>query len=237
MVLIQTATGAFCVDSTEVTVKHYDTWLSSSPKLPQLDDPECGWKASGTYLPRTSEGTCGPEHFDPKNKPDHPVVCVDWCDARQYCKGVGKRLCGAVEGGGPIGFDQPKTWDVDELTYACSGGGKRIYPHGNSPDEKACVGDLYDGVDDGEMDNALPVKSAIGCEGGLPGLHDMVGNVWEWQNSCNTLGIAQEQMCGAHGGSFWDDQSSLVCTSMYKGFTRKLDGKNIGFRCCADALP
>ena len=33
----------------------------------------------------------------------HPIVWVDWCDAYAYCKGVGKRLCGAI-GGGPVDF-------------------------------------------------------------------------------------------------------------------------------------
>jgi len=238
MVLIKTAAGAYCVDSTEVTAQQYKDWLDSGPSLPKMNDELCGWKFGDSYDPRKGGHECAPEHYDPANKPDHPVVCIDWCDAREYCSSVGKRLCGARDGGGPIDFDTPKTANVDELTYACSEGWNRTYPYGNSFDEKACVGDLYDGMNNGETDSADPVKSAAGCQGGFPGLHDMVGNVWEWENSCKASGNALDHMCGARGGSFWDDDmNELRCESMWTNFKRSYYNKNIGFRCCAAAIP
>ncbi|UQA58347.1 formylglycine-generating enzyme family protein [Polyangium aurulentum] len=238
LVLVKTTTGAFCVDSTEVTAQQYKAWLDTSPSLPKMNDEVCGWKFGGSYDPRKGGFECGSEHYQPMSNPNHPVVCIDWCDARAYCSGVGKRLCGALDGGGPIDFGTPKTADIDELSHACSGGiNQWLYPYGDKPNDKACVGDPYDGMDNGEDDSADPVKSAAGCEGGFPGLYDMVGNVWEWENSCETSGSVQDQKCSTRGGSFWDDMKDLTCTAQYMDHMRGYYNKNIGFRCCADAIP
>lgn len=233
MVLMQAPNGTYCVDGTEVTVKQYEAWLDTNPSLPKMNDAECGWKASDSYTPRTNgeDGSnCAKHHYNPGATPDLPVVCVDWCDARQYCSSAGKRLCGAI-GGGALGFDQPKDPGVDELSYACSEGGKRTYPYPGPFVDKACHGGV------GSSGDPVAVKSLASCQGGFPGLYDMVGNVWEWQNACESGGEADDNNCCAKGGSFWDGQNDLTCTAMYKGYDRDYFNKNIGFRCCADAKP
>jgi formylglycine-generating enzyme required for sulfatase activity len=69
----------FCIDATEVTQAQYAKFLIAvgSDAAPQASF--CAFNDS--YAPTS----CGPGIFDPTTKGDHPVVCVDWCDARAFC--------------------------------------------------------------------------------------------------------------------------------------------------------
>jgi formylglycine-generating enzyme required for sulfatase activity len=70
------------------------------------------------------------------------------------------------------------------------------------------------------------------CEGGYPGIWDMAGNVWEWEDSCATTAGA-EDTCQVRGGSFTQSGAS-ECTFVWSDHR---DGRNaavqIGMRCCA----
>jgi hypothetical protein len=50
-------------------------------------------------------------------------------------------------------------------------------------------------------------------------------------------GWTQDQGCSAKGGSFWDHASYLLCDAVAPNFKRSYFNKNIGVRCCANALP
>ena len=226
----------FCIDSTEVTAAQYHEWLSTEPPVP--GDARCGWKAS--YVPRSAGSNCTANHYEPTIEPEDPVVCVDWCDAFAYCTAAGKRLCGAI-GGGPTPYATYSDAMKDEWTFACSAGGARTYPYSNSFNANLCRGDLYDGVEgDGDVDEASNVKSISACQGGYIGIYDMSGNVWEWHDACNedsTEPDASKHRCKVRGGSFWDGEVSLSCTaSNVAAWTRASFYKNVGFRCCTDAL-
>jgi len=60
--------SAFDIDATEVTQAEYQRCVGAG----RCAAPSCGW--------------------DPANKARHPVVCVDWSQADNYCAAVGKRL-------------------------------------------------------------------------------------------------------------------------------------------------
>jgi formylglycine-generating enzyme required for sulfatase activity len=106
--MVQLPAG-FWIDSTEVTRAQYRAWLQTKPTYGG-QPAECSW--NDDYTPGC--------HWPAGEEPNHPVVCVDWCDAYAYCQGVGKRLCGKI-GGGPNGIDDYADATKSQWYYACSG--------------------------------------------------------------------------------------------------------------------
>ncbi|MRG93115.1 formylglycine-generating enzyme family protein [Polyangium spumosum] len=236
MVLVQGPQGPYCIDATEVTSLQYSLWLETLP-VPNSQDPVCGWKT--TYVPRSNGGNCNATHYDPILKSDYPVVCIDWCDARAFCEGVGKRLCGGF-GGQAVDYDSFNDYQKSEWTFACSAGGQRTFPYGDTFEAARCVDDHFDGTLNAGNGNCVAVGTASTCEGGVPGLFDMSGNAWEWEDACKTDGDAadpRDDRCRDRGGSMWDLENYQSCTSPSVDRRRDNYNKHIGFRCCADPIP
>jgi hypothetical protein len=208
--------GHFCIDSTEVTNAHYAKWLASLPTTASLP-AVCGWNDS--FIP-----------FDgwppAAGKENAPVHWVDWCDAFAYCAAAGKRLCGKI-GGGPVAYDE-KSGDPMQSQWlnACTAGGTRDFPYGSTYQADVC----NDGAFGAE--EPISVGQAKDCEGGYPGLFDMVGNVGEWVDSCDGTD-GELDSCQIFGGSFVDPGEPPQCMRRW-GFARVQTGSMIGIRCCRD---
>jgi formylglycine-generating enzyme required for sulfatase activity len=221
--------GSYCVDSTEVTNQHYKAWLDMNP-MPASRDVLCEWNTS--YLPKAGFD-CNGSEYDPVARADHPVVCIDWCDARDFCAWAEKRLCGRI-GGGPLDHNAYANETQSQWFRACSEAGARAYPYGDSYAPALCVDDAYDGINNDGDGQAEPVLLAAGCEGGYPGLFGLSGNVWEWEDACSGGGPPQNDNCRWRGGSYWEGLTSwLRCDFGFYG-DRSLYNENTGFRCCAD---
>ena len=228
---------AFCVDSTEVTNAQYQEFLAAA--APPAPNARCAWNASLT--PAATGSGCSA--FDPTGRPDHPVACLDWCDADSYCRWAGKYLCSAPSlGGEPVApVTNPSATGGSQWIVACTDDGMSTYPYTGSGVAGRCVDKKYPGTDPGVQ----PVKSATLCEGGVAGLFDMAGNVSEWQNNCveaKTSADGQQDECDAYGGSRSSETADTSCVAAASPgdtmarFSRAQFASDNGFRCCANAV-
>jgi formylglycine-generating enzyme len=212
----------FAIDATEVTQAQYHAWLATTPSA-SGQTPLCSWNTS--YSPEasclTSGGVC---EADCSN---HPQVCVDWCDAYAYCRGVGKRLCGRL-GGGPNEYDDWRTASLSQWHNACSSNGTNGYPYGDTYDAQRCNGF------DKKVWTTMPVDAGPACqsaENGYRGVFGLSGNVWEWEDSCDSS-QGRKDSCRLRGGSFENSPGSLQCDTDWN-YVRDTSNRAVGFRCCA----
>jgi hypothetical protein len=232
MILVPGPNGGddYCVDATEVSKAQYGAWLQGGAD-PQNDQPEyCSWNA--THEPKTGGGC---DFFNIGNDTNQPVACVNWCDAYAYCDWAGKRLCGKI-GGGSNNYFNASNPSEGQWFRACSGAGASTFPYGNEYNGGKCVGNDYDGMSGFNLGKDFPKDvGSADCDGGYPGLRDMSGNIFEWEDACEGYSTAGEK-CTVRGGSYENDQNLLRCNSI-AGAARAETKNERGFRCCAEAIP
>lgn len=231
LIEVKTPSGiSYCIDATEVTNAEYRRFLSEEHPL-RAQPPECQWNTRLEPATQPLWGS-GPCPVFGKADPRHPVLCVDWCDAWMYCRWAQKRLCGRV-GGGPLpmaDFDDLATFadaNLSQWFNACSAGGTRIYPGG---DLVGSLGDCWFDYRPRSEQSAAPVGV---CEGGAPGVFDLVGNAIEHIDSCVTRD-GPADLCRAAGAAYahpWDLFGE--CAEPFAG-RRDTAWKGSGFRCCLD---
>ena len=109
---------------------------------------------------------------------DHPVVCVSWNDAVEFCKWLGRTS------GRSVGLPTEARWE-----YACRAGTETTYPWGSRPEE----GKGWCNAADQAAAKTLPGWALFDWNDGYVftspagkfkpnafGLYDMTGNVWQW---------------------------------------------------------
>jgi formylglycine-generating enzyme required for sulfatase activity len=214
--------AGFCIDRNEVTNAKYLAFVTAVD-----DDAGKGFVAclGHPLLPVMDNN----ELF---TSPSLPVRGVDWCAARAYCEWAGKRLCGTLADGGEVAHNGKDFQDAaaSEWDFACTQNGALVYPYGNSYDGGAC--NDFDFKEGG----VVPVGSIPSCVGGYPGLYDMAGNVWEWENSCAD-DTTTNSACSIRGASF--SENTITNSRCDNGggspdLPRDNPSNNVGIRCCAD---
>ena len=200
------ALSAFCLDVTEVTVAAYGACAA----------PGCTAPGSGRAC---NQGIAG--------RDNHPINCVDWNQARAYCRWRGGDLPTEAQ------------WE-----YAARGTDGRTYPWGND----APMSQLCWSGGGATLANTCPVGSFP--SGASPfGALDLAGNVWEWTldwygayvGSVGTnvtdpagaaSGISRVNRGGAWGNALEIDVRPMI---RFGGRpTRRLE--SLGFRCARAAL-
>ncbi len=201
-------TYAFALDREEVSVRAYAACVESGCCLPATGRT---WALASRLLEGEIERRPGvPDRCAPPLRVeagdqrvlDLPVTGVSWCQARDYCNWVGKRLATEYEWErAAMGVDRPR----------------RVYPWGDEEvalcfDTQCCRADDYDGAQPGVCEGGLPVcpadrpaETRLAClatynfdepecsrfdgpapvyanaDGATPeGLLNMTGNVTEW---------------------------------------------------------
>ena len=209
----------FSIDVHEVTVAEYQRCMDSGV-CRRPDD-----HARNQYC-----------NLDAPGRARHPMNCVDWSDAVDYCKSTGRRLPTEAE------------WEK-----AARGGSITAYPWGIEVsckqailDDGATRGSKGDEMDGCGEDRTWPVGSRAP---NALGLYDMQGNVGEWTanwyaaDALNALyakgdlsGPSQGRQKVVRGGS-WDENGANLRSS-FRNIKPPVSGDavygSLGFRCVGD---
>lgn len=225
MVVVDFSSKPFRIDREEVTAADWSAFVAGAADAGYLATPGCAYKNDSNGRRGPLDACLAGHGF----APNEPISCIDWCDADAYCRWRGKRLCGAI-GGGPNGTDGESNAALSQWTQACIGGnfGADQYPY--PPDAAVPDGGICNNSD-AHRGKAAPVTDFPGCIGGVPGLHDMSGNVEEWVDSCSGTLNGPNDPCIIHGGSY--DDTPAKCSFLQQK-TRGDARLTRGFRCCKE---
>lgn len=145
-----------------------------------------------------------------------PVERVSWDAAQQFLQLYGLRLPTEAE------------WE-----YACRAGTATAFPNGSN-DDATVAAIAWQETNSGGETHVVGIKA-----GNALGLHDMLGNVWEWvedwlsgyspASAVNPQGPSSGVYRGIRGGC-WDNSTSLVRASAREGVVPATSASRIGFR-------
>jgi sulfatase modifying factor 1 len=174
-------TKSFFLGRHEVTVGQFGQFADATGHKTQAEsDGEGAWG----YNPAT--GTCSGRHpqFSWRDAgfpqtDDHPVLNVSWYDAVEFCEWLSRKE------GKRYRLPTEAEWE-----YACRAGTSTRYYHGDDPAGLTAVARVVHATGDkfGHVDQQVhflkpgeSLTAKVGTYEPNPwGLHDMLGNVWEW---------------------------------------------------------
>lgn len=202
--------SSFHLDPYEVTVADYAECIERGACTP-IREADC-------YVWQGGEFVLGGKLPPALLQPEHPIMCVTWQQAANYCDAVGKQLPTEAE------------WE-----RAAAGATRRRFPWGD--EAPTCARAHHDGC--GEHTRPVGTHPA----GATPeGVHDLAGNVGEWVHDWyarkihNTLrfrdptGADGGDVRVVRGGSFYEGAINLRAAYRY-GLTPTYGYSTVGFRC------
>ena len=198
----------------------------------------------GGFFHKNPKATWQSPGFDQKS--DEPVVCVSWLDAQAYVAWLSKKVA-----------KQYRLLSESEWEYAARAGstGRRYWADGD--DAATC---RYASVADSSYKTVSPGAPMFSCSDGFAhtapvgrfppnafGLHDMLGNVWEWVEDCWNEGyvgapdIALSRVTGSCNervfrGGAWNSTPTTVRSAYRDRESKDERHDNLGFR-VARSLP
>lgn len=181
---------AFYMGQHEVTVGQFRRFVEASGYQPESEaDGTGGYGYNPAYDPATTTRGDAFEGRDPRYSwrnpgftqgDDHPVVNVTWNDAQALASWLSR-----TEG------QRYRLPSEAEWEYACRAGTRTRYPHGDDPAGLAGTANTFDQdaapywerwrpfALPGSDGNAFTAPVGSHAPNAF-GLHDMVGNAWEW---------------------------------------------------------
>ncbi len=231
--------STFCMDKTEVTTAAYDACFAEKHEcerpLDNVSWPSITDAQKKRYSPLCNGGK--------SERGPHPINCVAWSMADNFCKKRGGRLPTEAE------------WE-----YAARGTGQRMYPWGDDPPTpkrlngcgKECAkwgeanGDPKQTMypDDDGFEATAPVGSFPGGAS-ADGVLDLAGNVWEWtadwyapypsEAQSDPKGPAEGKARVVRGGDFASSRPEWAKPAWRWKTDPDTYNHAIGFRCATDA--
>lgn len=237
---------AFGLGKTEVTTAQYAEFVTQSGYKVEpgcrlwnnrwLTDPKSDWRGAGQM--RAPKSTA-------------PVVCVSWDDAKAYAAWLSKKT------GKTYRLPSETEWE-----YAARAGTTTPRYYGGTSTESISVSLACDNANvydvSSQAEYPLPYPYAR-CKDGFAdlapvasfkanafGLHDMIGNAWEWVEDCYTasyFGRAPDQRawvwqggCEAHGlrGGSWTSRPSDARVAKRQRAPASAKTTYMGFRIARD---
>ncbi|HEY4118678.1 MAG TPA: bifunctional serine/threonine-protein kinase/formylglycine-generating enzyme family protein [Byssovorax sp.] len=229
---------SFCVDKTEVTTKAYFACVDQGDcerPLEQVSWPNIKDESKKRYSP-----FCNANHRAEHG--DHPINCVAWPMADNYCKKNKKRLPteaewefaarGSKQNKYPWGDDAPTAKHLNACGAECAKWGEA-----NGDAKKT----MYEG-DDGFVGTAPVGSFPKGAS--AHGVLDLAGNVWEWtsdfyapytdQKQVDPEGPATGDKRVLRGGDFFGFDPNWASPAWRWKTDPETYNHAIGFRCVAD---
>lgn len=232
---------SFCIDKTEVTVDayracsvHADCKRAYRDSLwPQGAATKATWTASRTAY----SALCNEAHND---RGQHPMNCVTWDQAQEYCQWRGGRLPTEAQ------------WE-----FAARGADGRVYSWGDHvPDSEHMNGCGSECLAWREQAGLPPTPQLYSADDGYPGtapvgsfpagrtkagLLDMAGNVFEWTaDEFRPYVAIGDEAEGARkgrvirGGAFNSFMPQFADPALRFAQAESAHSHGIGFRCVAD---
>jgi formylglycine-generating enzyme required for sulfatase activity len=223
----------FRLSTTEVTIGQFRAFIQATGYSPGADcyvwtsagkmrlDKSAGWQDPGVAV-----------------SDSHPVACVNWQDAQAYADWLAKTL------GQPVRLPSEA-----ELEYAIRAGAA---PDAPITAESACA--VINGADAGSRfgwrntactDGFPDLAPVAAMPADALGLHDTLGNLWEWTGDCwaaSHSGASPEGTARTKGdcasrvlrGGSWDDPLQNLRAAYRVGIPAKRRQANVGFRVAVD---
>jgi len=241
-----TISKPFYLAATEVTRRQFEAFISQTGY--KTDAEKRGWS---TYCDKaTIRQISGRDWVHPgyEQDPGHPVACVTWNDANQFCKWLGEKT------GRPFRLPTEAEWE-----YACRAGTTTSYQWGDNPNEGKGWCNVSDKTLREALQNTAPTPG-INTPGVCPwpdgyvftapvgrfranawGLFDMHGNLWEWcadrfqkdisGNNVDPQGPTDGTQRVIRGGCF-DETPQFFRSAVRVGWEEDRADFGVGFRVC-----
>jgi formylglycine-generating enzyme required for sulfatase activity len=233
-------TSPFAVGKYEVTRAQYAAFVKDTGRESK---PGCH-STRGGFFHKNPKATWQNPGFEQKN--DEPVVCISWSDAQAYVAWLGKKA-----------LKPYRLLNESEWEYAARGGstGRRYWA--DADDASTC---RYASVADSSYKSVSPGAPMFPCADGFShtapvgrfpanpfGLHDMLGNAWEWVEDCWNEGysgapeLAVPRVSGSCNervfrGGAWNSTPTTLRSAYRDRESKDERHDNLGFR-VARTLP
>jgi serine/threonine-protein kinase len=204
----------FWIDQYEVTTERFQQCVQAGAcPHPTKVSTKCNWGVSG--------------------KQQHPINCISWIEASQYCKWANKELPTEAQ------------WEK-----AARSTDQRLYPWGASNPDPLRIGRIYTADDAAKHSDKHQPTEVVGDRpvgAGPYGTQGQIGNLYEWvadcyeadfyskspsinpyNDSCNTQTDQQRVVRGGRKPARNDEDLRLTYRNAYSASTRSIW---LGFRC------